>query len=42
MVSQDSAGSFSNPSKSAHLGEMETKLVVFIERVIKELLNEDP
>jgi hypothetical protein len=37
LVSNDSAGSFSNPSKSAHLNEMESKLVGFIEKLLKEI-----
>ena len=41
MVSNDSAGSFSNPSKSAHLNEMESKLVGFIEKLLKEISSSD-
>lgn len=41
LVSNDSAGSFSNPSKSAHLNEMESKLVGFIESLLKEISNID-
>jgi hypothetical protein len=41
LVSNDSAGSFSNPSKSAHLNEMESKLVDFIEKLLKEISSTD-
>lgn len=41
LVSNDSAGSFSNPSKSAHLNEMESKLVGFIEKLLKEISSSD-
>jgi len=41
LVSNDSAGSFSNPSKSAHLNEMESKLVGFIEKLLKEISSTD-
>lgn len=41
LVSNESAGSFSNPSKSAHLNEMESKLVGFIEKLLKEISSID-
>ena len=34
LLSNES-GSFSNPSKSAHLTETETKLITFIENLLK-------